>query len=61
VATIVQWLLYAIYLGLFGYNTLFTLSTSLMPVVLLQAFLILPIYWLLYLVQRAVWPKAVEI
>ncbi len=60
-ATIIQWLLYAIFLGLFGYNSLLTLSGSLLPVVLVQSFLILPIYWLMYLVQRAIWPKAVEI
>jgi len=61
IATIIQQLLYTIYLSLFGYNMVQVVSTSLMSTVLLQAFLILPIYWLLYLIQRAVWPKPVEV
>ena len=61
IATIIQQLLYTIYLGLFGYNMVQSISTSLLATVLLQAFLILPIYWLLYLIQRAVWPKPVEV
>jgi len=61
IATIIQQLLYAIYLGLFGYNIVQTIGPSLLPTVLLQTILILPVFWLLYLLQRAVWPKAVEI
>ena len=61
IATIIQQLLYTFYLGLFGYNMVQVVSASLLATVLLQAFLILPIYWLLYLMQRAVWPKPVEV
>lgn len=60
-ATIIQQLLYAIYLSLFGYHVAVLLSSVLLPTVLLQAFLILPIYWLLYLIQRTVRPNPVEI
>ncbi len=60
-ATVIQQLLYAIYLSLFGYNIVTMISSSLLPSVLLQAFLILPIYWLLYLIQRTVRPNPVEI
>jgi rod shape-determining protein MreD len=61
VATVIQQLLYAIYLSIFGYSLLQVLASSLLPTILLNAFLILPIYWLLYLVQRAIWPKPVEV
>ena len=60
-ATTIQWLLYAIFLGLFGYNALVNFPTSLASLVLLQTFLILPIYWLLYMVQRTMRPRVVEI
>ena len=61
IATVIQQLLYAFYLTIFGYNVVQLITSSLLPVALLHAFLILPIYWLLYLVQRAVWPKPVEV
>ncbi|MDX1413121.1 MAG: rod shape-determining protein MreD [Candidatus Promineifilaceae bacterium] len=60
-ATILQWILYAIYLGLFGYNVFQMISTSLLPLVVLQTILILPIYWLFYVIQRILWPRPVEI
>ena len=60
-ASILQQLLYALYLGLFGYGVGQVLASSLLPTILLQTFLILPIYWLLYLVQSIVWPKPVEV
>jgi rod shape-determining protein MreD len=61
IATIIQQLLYAIFLAIFGYSIVQVIAASLLPTVLLHAFLILPIYWLLYLLQRAVWPKPVEV
>jgi rod shape-determining protein MreD len=61
IATIVQQLLYAIYLGLFGYSMVQPVGSSLLAIVMLQAFLFFPIYWLLYLIQRAVWPKPVRV
>lgn len=60
-ATIIQWLLYAIYLRLFGYNAFLSFSISFWPLIVLQTILIVPIYWLFYLIQRAIWPKPVEI
>ncbi len=60
-ASIIQQLLYALYLGIFGYGLGQALASSLLPTVLIQTFLILPIYWLLYLGQRIVWPKPVEV
>lgn len=61
IATIIQQLLYAIFLAIFGYSIVQVIAASLLPTVLLHTFLILPIYWLLYLLHRAVWPKPVEI
>ena len=61
IATIIQQLLYAIFLAIFGYSIVQVIASSLLPTVLLHTFLILPIYWLLYLIQRAVWPKPVEV
>ncbi len=61
IATIIQQLLYAIFLAIFGYSIVQVMAASLLPIVLLHTFLILPIYWLLYLLQRAAWPKPVEV
>ena len=61
IATIIQQLLYAIFLAIFGYSIVQVIAASLLPTVLLNTFLILPIYWLLYLIQRTIWPKPVEI
>lgn len=60
-STIIQQLLYAIFLSIFGYSMVQLISSSLMPTVLLHTFMILPIYWLLYLIQKTVWPKPVEV
>jgi rod shape-determining protein MreD len=60
-ATIIQQLLYAVFLAIFGYSIVQVIAASLLPTVLLNTFLILPIYWLLYLIQRTIWPKPVEI
>jgi rod shape-determining protein MreD len=60
-ATIIQQFLYAIFLSIFGYSMVQMIASSLLPTVLIHTFLILPIYWLLYIVQRAVWPKPVEV
>ncbi len=61
IATVIQWILHTIFLAIFGYNTVFTLTNTLLPVLLLQSFLILPIYWLFLVIHRAIWPKAVEV
>jgi rod shape-determining protein MreD len=61
IATIIQQLLYAIFLAIFGYSIVQVIAASFLPTVLLNTFLILPIYWLLYLLQRAAWPKPVEV
>lgn len=61
VATIIQWILYTVFLAVFGYNTVFTLTQSLLPTVLLQSVLILPIYWLFMTIHRLIWPRAVEV
>jgi hypothetical protein len=61
IATIIQQLLYAMYLGLVGYSMVQPVGSSLLATVMLQAFLFLLIYWLLYLIQRAVWPKPVRV
>ncbi|NCF66035.1 MAG: rod shape-determining protein MreD [Chloroflexi bacterium] len=60
-ATIIQQLLYTIYLGLFGYNMLQIITTSSLATIVLHTFLILPVYWLLFLIQRTVWPRPVEV
>lgn len=59
VATIIQQILYYLYLGIFGYDI--DLNSSMLSLVLLQAILFLPIYWLLYFIQRQIWPKPVEL
>lgn len=61
IATVIQQLLYAIYLGIFGYSIVQVIAASFLPTVLLNTFLIMPIYWMLYFIQRAVWPKPIEV
>ena len=58
-ATGIQQVLYYLYMRLFGYDTF--LNTSVLSVIVLQAILVLPIYWALFLIQRSLWPKPVEI
>lgn len=60
-ATAIQQILYAAFLAVFGYNILQMAAMTLLPTILVHTFLILPIYWLLYLIQRLVWPKPVEV
>jgi hypothetical protein len=60
-ATVIQQILYAVFLTVFGYNIVQMISTTLLPTILVHTVLILPIYWLLYLIQRLVWPKPVEV
>lgn len=60
-ATFIQQLLYAGYLAVFGYSLLQMLTYTLLPIMFLHTFLVLPIYWLLYFVQSRVWPKPVEV
>ncbi len=59
-ATVVQQILYALYLRLFGLAFGLSLA-SLVQIVVLQAVLILPIYWLLNLIQRSLRPRPVQI
>ncbi len=61
VATVIQQFLYATFLSAFGYSAAQMLSMSLLPTVILHTFMILPIYWLLYLILRTIWPKPVEV
>lgn len=60
-ATVIQQLLYAAFLAVFGYAVVQVLVSSLLATILVNIFLILPLYWLLYLIHRIVWPKPVEV
>lgn len=60
VATAVQQFLYFLYLRLFGVVIMASLSTFLRTVVV-QVVLIIPIYWIIYLLRRAVRPRPVQI
>jgi rod shape-determining protein MreD len=60
VATTVQQLLYILYLRIFGILANTTLITLLQTVVV-QAILIIPIYWIMYLIKRGLRPRTVQI
>ena len=59
-ATTVQQLLYMLYLRIFGISINATMIT-LVQTVVIQAILIIPIYWLMYLVKRTIRPRPVQI
>ncbi|MCA9952554.1 MAG: rod shape-determining protein MreD [Anaerolineales bacterium] len=59
--TLIQQILYYLFLQLFGYSLSVTVVASLLPSILLNAFLILPFYWAMYVINRTLWPKPVEL
>ncbi len=60
-ATLIQQILYYLYLTIFGYNLSITAVTTLLPLALLQGFLVLPFYWGMHLLERTLWPRPVEV
>ncbi len=60
-ATIVYLALHMLLLRLFGYQTTLSMATALLPLAALHAVLILPVYWLMYTVDRRLWPRRVQI
>lgn len=60
-ATLVQQLLYFLFLWLLGYGTAFAMTLRLLPLALLHGVAVLPFYWSMYFVERAVWPRPVEV
>ena len=60
VATVIQQLLYLLYLRLFGVVVNVSLITLLQTVVV-QAILIIPIYWSMYFIRRMIRPRPVQI
>ncbi len=60
VATMLQQLLYMLYLRLFGITISVSL-TGILQIIMENVFVFLPIYWLLYLIRRAIKPSPVKI
>ena len=60
-ASLIQLLLYFLFLQLLNTGITFQLAQSLLPTILLHGLLILPVYWLLYPIGQALWPPKVEI
>lgn len=61
VSTMVYLGLHMILLRLFGYQTTLATAAALLPLAALHAVLILPIYWLMYTVDRRLWPRRVQV
>ena len=61
VATIIYLLVYFIFLRLLGYPTSLQGAAALLPTAVLHGLLILPVYWLLYYLDRAFRPRPVEL
>lgn len=59
--TLIQQILYYLFLQLFGYGLGVTAVANLLPTILLHGFLILPFYWIMYVINRTLWPKPVEL
>jgi rod shape-determining protein MreD len=60
IASIVQQLLYILYIRLFGILANTTLTTM-VQTVLVQAVLIIPIYWFMYFLKQGLRPRPVQI
>lgn len=60
-ATIVQQLLYYLFLRIFGYGISFPIMAQLLPMAVLNAVAILPVYWLLAGANRVVRPRPVKL
>lgn len=60
-ATVIQQVLYFLFLRIFGYGTTLATAVSLLPLVLLNGFLVLPLYWAMYGIQRVLLPKPIEV
>lgn len=59
-ATLISLALYFVYLRLLGQQTGLQLITSLLPLSILHGGLILPVYWLLYLIDNTFRPRRVQ-
>jgi hypothetical protein len=60
IATVLQQILYLLYLRLFGIPVTVTLA-SFAELVIAQALLILPVYWFFYFIRRVTRPRPVNI
>jgi rod shape-determining protein MreD len=59
--TIIQLILYLFILRLLGVLSTFQVEPSLLLTILINAILILPIYWLLFMIDRRIRPRRVQI
>ncbi len=60
-STLISLLVYIFLLRIFGYMNDFAIATSLPTVSLLHGGLILPIYWVMYRIDRLIRPRRVQI
>ncbi len=61
VATLIQQTLYFLFLRIFGYGTTFPVMTQMLPMMVLNAVAIIPVYWLMASANRVVRPRPVEL
>ncbi|MCA9964023.1 MAG: rod shape-determining protein MreD [Anaerolineales bacterium] len=61
IATILYLILHTMLLRLLGFSLTLNAVTSLLPIVILHAIIILPIYWLMNQINRRVNPRRVEL
>lgn len=61
VSTVMVLMLHFMLLRLFGYQTTWAMAVPLLPLAALHAILILPVYWLMYTVDKRLWPRRVQI
>lgn len=60
-ATLIQQVTYLLFLALFGFAPTLALATRLLPLTLMHAIAILPIYWSMFFVERTLYPQPVEV
>jgi rod shape-determining protein MreD len=58
--TVVQLALYLLFLSILGFSPTLPLATSLLPLIVLHSVAVLPVYWLLYALDRTFGRRVVE-
>ncbi len=60
-STIIVFIVYLLFVRLLGYGASFAAAADYVSIILLNAGFMLPVYWLVYSVDRAIRPRRVEV
>ncbi len=59
--SLITWLVYLLFVRLLGYGAAFGAMTDFIPMILLNAGFMLPVYWFINIVDRRIRPRRVEV